>query len=326
MLKMLLRLYGANLRLQTLTALVILANAKPGRTLQTTVNQSPRGLQFERRMEHEFYSVRQTIEDGIERVVYTPHNRRIKTPLLLQHGMWHGAWCWDAWGALFAEWGWEVHAHSLPGHSGSFTQRPLWRCTMDYYLAFLKAEVDRLPVKPVIIGHSMGGGLIQWYLKHVADDLPAAVLLASMVHDSALKDGLPLLLKQDPFGLFLSTLTWNATPWMRTPYRAAQKLISHDATIKPVDLHAKLGGESLLAPFHHNPPFWSPPQNVKTPLLWVAPEKDTVVSAAGQRRSAAYYGADYIEIADQAHNLMMERTQAQTARKIHDWLVERGVS
>ena len=32
-------------------------------------------------------------EDGIERTVYVPRERRFETPILMQHGTWHGAWC-----------------------------------------------------------------------------------------------------------------------------------------------------------------------------------------------------------------------------------------
>jgi len=53
------------------------------------------------------YDVQHTVENGIERVIYTPRQRRFETPILMQHGMWHSAWCWQHWQELFAEWGWE---------------------------------------------------------------------------------------------------------------------------------------------------------------------------------------------------------------------------
>jgi pimeloyl-ACP methyl ester carboxylesterase len=107
--------------------------------------------------ETEPFHVQHSVENGIERVVYTPVERRFETPILMQHGMWHGAWCWQQWQELFAGWGWESYAFSLPGHAGSPTQRPVYFCTLTYYLKFLKAEVARLPRKPVLMGHSMGG-------------------------------------------------------------------------------------------------------------------------------------------------------------------------
>ena len=39
--------------------------------------------------------VRHEVENGIERVTYIPEQRRFDTPILMQHGMWHGAWCWE---------------------------------------------------------------------------------------------------------------------------------------------------------------------------------------------------------------------------------------
>jgi hypothetical protein len=43
------------------------------------------------------YDVTSTIEDGIERIVYKPHQPKYQTPIVLQHGMWHGVWCWATW-------------------------------------------------------------------------------------------------------------------------------------------------------------------------------------------------------------------------------------
>lgn len=276
--------------------------------------------------ETETFVVRHNLEDGIERISYTPKQPRFQTPILMQHGMWHGAWCWQSWQELLAEWGWESHAFSLPGHAGSPRQRPIRWCTLGYYLRFLKAEVDQLPHRPVLMGHSMGGALVQWYLKYGGDDLPAAVLVAPWVSHSTYTDGLLRFLRLDPVGVLLATLTAWATPYIRTPTHAAKKLISADALYSPEELHARLGPESALVMMQHNPPFWFPAKTVKTPLLWLAGEKDAVVGEAAQRRSAAYYGADYRVVPNAAHNLMMEHNYRETAAMIHDWLNERELA
>ena len=115
-------------------------------TLATQTNEGAPGLSFSEARETDAYTVSHTVEDGIERVAYEPKNRRFETPILMQHGMWHGAWCWQHWQELFAEWGWASTAYSLPGHAKSPVQRPIISCTLDYYLAFLKWEVERLPL------------------------------------------------------------------------------------------------------------------------------------------------------------------------------------
>lgn len=267
------------------------------------------------------YTMRHTREGGIERIVYTPKNRRFQTPILMQHGMWHGAWTWHAWQELFAIWGWESHAHSLPGHAGSSEQRPVPDCTLDYYLRYLKAEIERLPQQPVLMGHSMGGALIQWYLKYVADDLPAAVLVAPWESHNMLQRGIPTMLKLDPPALLLMFLTNAATPMVRNPEVAAKALISKTAVTAPSTLHAKLGPESSLVLYQHNPPFWYPPEHVNTPMLWLAGEVDAFFSVAAERQSAAHYDAEFKVIPGAGHNIMMEQNFAKTAETIHNWLV-----
>lgn len=270
------------------------------------------------------YEITHTIEDGIERIVYTPHERRYETPIVLQHGMWHGAWCWSAWQELFAGWGWETHAHSLPGHAGSPTQRPIRWCTLDYYLAFLRAEVDRHPRRPVLIGHSMGGALTQWYLKYAADDLPAAVLLAPWTSHAMLAT-IAGQFKMDLWGALLSLLTLTATPNMRSPRTAARALITEGALLSPEALHEQVGPESLLVLFQHNPPFWFPPESVETPLRWIAAGADAFFSEKRQVRSARHYGAEYFVVGGEGHNLMIEPSYRQTAEAVHNWLVAQGV-
>lgn len=272
------------------------------------------------------YQIAKTVENGIERITYTPEERRYETPILMLHGMWHGAWCWQHWQELLAEWGWESIAFSLPGHGKSPQQRHVRWCTLDYYLKFLKSEIEQMPQRPVLMGHSMGGALTQWYFKHVGDDLPAAVLVAPWVSHSALWDGLIRFLRLDPVGFALNCLTLWAAPFIRTPQRAAKMFITEGALYSPQAFHAKLGPESVWVMMQHNPPLWFPAKNVQTPMLWLAGEKDAVIGVKAEERSAAYYGAEFHAIEGAGHNLMMERSYHETAKLVHNWLAERGIA
>jgi len=280
------------------------------------------GKTFEEVQEAESYSVAHTVIDGIERIVYAPKQRLHEAPILMAHGMWHGAWCWEAWQKLFTEWGWESIAYSLPGHAQSPVQRPVWLCTYDYYLAFVRDEVKRLPRKPILMGHSMGGGLCQWYLRHIGDDLPAIVLVAPWTSHNMMADSGPLVLKLDPLVAILVSLAWNARPYVRSPRIAARALITDGALLSPEELFARLGTESALVMMQHNPPFWHPTENVKTPMLLLAAEKDAVIGVEPLRRSAAHYNATYVVIPNAGHNLMMEKSYQETAQQINDWLVK----
>ncbi|MEM7098408.1 MAG: alpha/beta fold hydrolase [Pseudomonadota bacterium] len=155
----------------------------------------PQGTAYDRKL---FDSA--AVENGIERISYLPARQRFSTPIVMQHGMWHGAWCWDSWQGALAEFGWESHSLSLPGHGRSPEQRPIRWCTLDYYLGFLSEFIEGVSSRPVLMGHSMGGALTQRYLKKVRDDLPAAVLVASWPSHSTFASGLVDFMRLDPWG------------------------------------------------------------------------------------------------------------------------------
>lgn len=301
-----------------------LAQQKPERSLSISPNRLNTGLTYTASQETPAYTVSHSIENGIERVIYTPLRRRFQTPLFFQHGMWHGAWCWRWWQETFAAWGWESIAISLPGHAGSPEQRPISRCTLDYYLSFLKGEVERLSRKPILIGHSMGGALAQWYLKYVADDLPAAVLVAPWPHRLRLSDGYRAFFRHDPLGFLLLFLRWRADPLVRTPQSAARLLISSQAVIRPEELHALLGPESIIVLLQHLW-HWQAPERVRTPLLILAGEADAMINLEQLLASAMHYQADFYIAKGAGHNLQMEYNYRETAEHVQRWLINEGI-
>jgi pimeloyl-ACP methyl ester carboxylesterase len=301
------------------------------------------------------YTITHTVQDGIERIVYRPEVKRFETPILMQHGMYHGAWCWQFWQELFAEWGWESIAISLPGHGQSPVQRPIRWCTLGYYLKFLAAEIERLQQRtfqrPILMGHSMGGALTQWVLKYVGDPslrpfdraqgklcsgqgsgqatgsgqaLSAAVLVAPWTSHSMLGPVFRFS-RLDPIGFLLCILTLTTTPNIRTPQRAARMFITEGAILTPEELQARLGPESLWVLLQYNPLLWSPAQRTGTPMLWLAGGSDVLIIESEERHSAAHYGADYVVVDGAGHNLMMERNYRQTAETIRDWLIQQGI-
>ena len=115
----------------------------------------------------------------LELLVREPKQNTKDTLLLFIHGAWHGAWCWDQYFLpFFAERGYTVYAPSLRGHGESDGKNRLRWSSANDYLADIAETAAKLPQPPVIIGHSMGGYLVQKYLESVT--LPGAILLASV--------------------------------------------------------------------------------------------------------------------------------------------------
>ncbi len=97
--------------------------------------------------------------------------------LLLVHGAWHGAWCWERVGAELADRGVEHVAVDLPGH-GDRTDRP---GALDGDVAVVSAALDGLDAGVTLVGHSYGGAVIS-----EAGDHPAVerlVYVAAFVPD-----------------------------------------------------------------------------------------------------------------------------------------------
>ena len=99
-------------------------------------------------------------------------------PLLFVHGGEHAAWCWDEhFLDFFAAKGYRALALSLRGHGMSSNSKPPTACSIADYVQDVCSVADHLSQAPVIIGHSLGGFVVQKYLEsHVA---PAGVLVAS---------------------------------------------------------------------------------------------------------------------------------------------------
>src|SRR5262245_31960557 len=83
--------------------------------------------------------------------------------LVMIHGMWATAHVWRHWRAFFEARGWHVLTPALRHHDVPPLEPPaaLGTTSLLDYAADLEAYVGRLPAKPVIIGHSMGGLLAQ---------------------------------------------------------------------------------------------------------------------------------------------------------------------
>ncbi len=308
---------------QWLRCFCVLGRANVHRSLSQPQNKAARGCEFEARTETETFTRVHRVEDGIEWISYLPKQRKHETPILMQHGMWHGAWCWQQWQEILAAAGWESHAISLPGHGLSPEQRPIPHCTLDYYLAFVRDAVEKLPRKPVLMGHSMGGALTQWYLRYVGQ-LPAAVLVAPWSLYKGFLASAWAFIKLDLLGQLLSMITFRAE-FTRSPHHAARTLISKDAIISPEELYARLGSESVMVMMQHMLP-WKLPKALTTPMFWLCGDHDAVIPEYAARRSAGGYHADYEMVPGAAHNLMMEHNTRETADHIVQWLEKQKIA
>lgn len=106
--------------------------------------------------------------------------------VVMVHGICHAAWCWERFLKFFAAHGYNCIAVSLRGHGASRTEGRLRDKGFKAYAYDARKAVEYITrtgcdahePKPIIIGHSMGGAVVQRYLWEYAGTVSAAVLLA----------------------------------------------------------------------------------------------------------------------------------------------------
>lgn len=253
--------------------------------------------------------------ETIEHIIQQPEKHAHKTPLLFQHGAWHGAWCWQLWMDYFSSLGYEVHAISLPGHGKSSQNKHINLYTLKDYVNILAGEIEKIFPKPVVVGHSLGGAILQKYLE--SHRLPGAVLLASLPSAGMFPLFLRML-QRHTLPSLNALLKMNMYEWVRTPELAQNLFLNPKTEIDVVSFQKQLVRESmgtvrLMLPFAKVNPD-------KSPMLVIAGDSDTIFTLDEEKTTAEKYGVNPIVIKGQAHNLMLESAWRQTADVIHIWI------
>jgi pimeloyl-ACP methyl ester carboxylesterase len=251
----------------------------------------------------------------ISRVPTTP---RDAPPLLFVHGAWHGAWCWDEhFLEYFAQRGFAAHAVSLRGHGESEGKERLRFVRLSDFVEDLEQTIDALPATPVLIGHSMGGFVVQKYLER--RQVPLAVLLASVPPSGAWRVALRRL-REQPLDVIKSNLTMSLWPLVSDPETAGRSLFSPEMPrAESARHHARLQDEAVAAYFDcllFNP---VSTRRVSGPLVVMGAEHDQMIGRTEVAATARAYGVEPITIPGCAHDMMLDlRWQAVASRIAHE--------
>lgn len=258
----------------------------------------------------------------LETISRSPSTLTHATPLLFIHGMWHGAWCWDEYFLpFFADAGYRVAALSLRGHAGS--EGKIRGSTIADYISDVERAARSFETPAVLIGHSMGGFIVQKYLE--THEAPAGVLLAPNP-PFGLWRAFGRVLAHDPRIVLKAFLTWNLRPVVETPARVRWAFFSEDFPEEQLRKYqAKMNDESFRMFLDLLGLNLAHPQKVKTPLLVLGAEKDTVIAPRDVHATARAYGVKAEIFPNMAHDMMLEAGWRTVAERILAWLKERGI-
>jgi pimeloyl-ACP methyl ester carboxylesterase len=246
-------------------------------------------------------------------------------PLLFVHGAFHAAWCWDEnFLDLFADRGYRAVALSLRGHGLSPAPKGLRRCSVADYVDDVAEAAAQLPTQPVLVGHSVGGFVIQKYLEH--HTAAGAILVASLPPTGVLRTTLHIA-RHHPVPFVKVNASLRLAPLVATPELVRDLFFSASTPDKQVITYQQRVQDESYRAFLDLLAF----NLVKTkrvnrvPMLVLGAENDTIISQRQVRRTAAVYGAEAEIFPNMGHDMMLEPGWQAVAERINGWLTDRGL-
>jgi pimeloyl-ACP methyl ester carboxylesterase len=258
----------------------------------------------------------------LEMISRYPVGIQHQAPILFIHGMFHGAWCWDVhFLDYFAQHGFAAHAVNLRGHGNSEGWKNLRWTRIDDFVEDVANAVEQLPSSPILIGHSMGGFVIQKYLEN--HNAPGAVLLSSPP-PSGLFPAILRIASRRPWVFVKANLTLNLQSVIATPDLAREAFFSPDFPNDELLIFWKrMQNESYRAFLDMIVLNRPKPAKVKSPLLVLGAAKDNMLKPHEIEATARAYKTQAEIIPDVAHNSMLEQNWLSVAMRIQAWLKER---
>jgi Predicted hydrolases or acyltransferases (alpha/beta hydrolase superfamily) len=240
-------------------------------------------------------------------------------PLVFVHGAWHGAWCWGKhYLDYFSQNGFDCYALSLRGHGSSEGYENLNGVSLADYVNDVLQTIEMLHCKPILIGHSMGGAIVQKLIGDHQDKVSGAVLLASIVAGGYTED----ILKEIPISEFSSDVQENITSGILPSPKEMTGLFFNDRlTTDLLENYTELlQEESDKVKAEMYTPFTDKYSNVKIPVFVIGSSSDKCIPKKSLKITADAYGVEAVVLPDMCHDMMLDPAWLYSAEKILDFL------
>jgi pimeloyl-ACP methyl ester carboxylesterase len=247
-------------------------------------------------------------------------------PMLFVHGAFQDGWSWDEhFLDFFAEQGFLAVALSLRGHGASPASKSRRWCSISDYVDDVVSVANTLTPRPVVVGHSMGGFVVQKYLEH--NDAPAAVLLASSPPRGQMRSLLRSF-RRHPWRSSKFAVTGRAADLYGGTTEGARELFFADTVsdclinsiaerLQPESTRALLvdmGVRALVRKPHST-----------APIFVLGAEQDYIYPYRDVRATARFYGTEAKFIPGIGHAMTVEPRWRAVAECIQSWLAPFGL-
>jgi pimeloyl-ACP methyl ester carboxylesterase len=232
----------------------------------------------------------------------------MKETIVFVHGMCHGAWCWEEqFIPYFEKQGYTCISFNLPGHEIEGSTKRISYSLSDYVQA-LRVVVEKLDEAPIIIGHSMGGMILQHFLK--TGSCKKAVLMSSVPPTGVLAASLRVL-----FG-YPGAIPYLVRRNLVGAFKKYPQLMLNKAILTARYAH-RMCAESFRA---YIDLFFPVSHSSSVPILVIGGSKDGLISVREFENTAKHYQASLSIIEGGSHDLMLDEVFEQSAKAIENWI------
>jgi pimeloyl-ACP methyl ester carboxylesterase len=238
----------------------------------------------------------------LELITKKTNNKKYIQPLLFIHGASVGAWMMQPFLTFFAHLGFDAYALSLRGHGASEGHDQIDQFGLNDYVEDLNQTIRQLKEKPILIGHSMGGAVVQAYLNQYPCALDYVILLSS-----APANGIE---KQSPLGMFYQ----DKLSFMRS-LRKTQNPLTFEALLSKVlfsnrvkeelvlNIRSQLSKESTQMSIQLLKPFIENISKIKTNVLVIGSKVDQAIPIEATLQTAKAFQVEALWMPDVCHFL-----------------------
>lgn len=258
----------------------------------------------------------------LELISRAPTGPAKSTPLLFVHGAYSAAWIWDQhFLPFFADLGYPAHAVSLRGHGDSDGRDGLLFARLRDYVADVEQVIDTLGAPPVLIGHSLGGMVVQKIIHR--RPVPGVVLMASAPPHGMIPSMFGMAFTNP--GLFREmALVQTFGPEIVNGLNVRQALFCDDTPDEDVIRYMhRFQPESTLVVLDLMG-LDLPPSIAKldVPVLVLGAENDCFVFPGAVHATADTYRTKAEVFPGMAHAMMLDHNWRKVADRIAGWLAE----
>lgn len=237
--------------------------------------------------------------------------------LVFVHGAWHGPWCWDRWSAVARANGYATASPTLPAHDRVGDPTRIWP-RVSRYVDHVRTVVESIDGPVIVVGHSMGGYVVQRVLEDGAAGVAGAVLVAS-VPRRGVAGATARLLRESPGRTIRALGSADLYRLVATPGLVRRRFFSPATTDDVVDdCHRRLQNESMsaLLPMLLR---WVRPADIDVPVMVLGAEDDGIFSVRSQRRLARAHGTT-VQLVPGGHDVMLDVAADGAAHLVLDWV------